>query len=77
MAIEVLGLPQSFELSQTQAMVGEAQRDVYSTGAEEPLQGMPDISPEVVFIIGSGLVAVGGLVVWAKQWLPYWQRKNR
>lgn len=77
MAIEVLGLPEPFELSQTQAMVGEAPRDVYSTGAEESLQGMPDVSPEVLFIFGSGLIAVGGLVMWAKLWLPHWQRKNR
>lgn len=77
MAIEVLGLPESFELSQTQAMVGEAPRDVYSAGTEESLQGMPDITPEVGFIVVSGLVAVGGLAVWARLWLPHWQRKNR
>lgn len=77
MAIEVLGLPEPFELSLTQAMVGEAPRDVYSAGTEEPIQGMPDISPETGFILAGGAIAVIGLGIWVKQWLPYWQRKNR
>ncbi|MCW1908716.1 MAG: hypothetical protein KIH63_005245 [Candidatus Saccharibacteria bacterium] len=74
MAVEVLGLPESFEIANTQAMVGDAAREISLSGQNNPEQSFPEIPFDVAVVVVASAVVVAGLVVFIRQQRP-WQRK--
>jgi hypothetical protein len=74
MAVEVLGMPESIEITSTHAMVGDAARELSLSGQnpeQEPM--MQQLGVEHIVIFGVG-VAVAGLIAFIKLQRP-WQRK--